>query len=113
MKSFYVLSIILLITLQVKSQTRPGPSRDPEARVVRFYPNPAITQITFDFDKNYNKTFSFQIFNFIGKKVFELTSLTSTKTTVDLKDFFRGVYIFQLKDTNGKIIEAGRFQVVK
>jgi hypothetical protein len=80
---------------------------------IRFYPNPATTQITFDFQGSYDKSYSFQIYSFIGKKVFDLPSLSSSKTTVDLTDFFRGVYIFQLKDKNGKIAESGRFQVNK
>ncbi|MBC8034515.1 MAG: T9SS type A sorting domain-containing protein [Chitinophagaceae bacterium] len=112
MKIFYPLIIMLLMAFGAQSQTRPGSSRIPEDRMVKFYPNPAITQISFDF-KAYSKNYSFQIFNFIGKKVYELSSVTSAKTTVDLSDYFRGVYIFQLKDQNGKIIEAGKFQVSK
>lgn len=112
MKIFYSLILTLLIALGAKSQSRPGSSVEPAVRIVRFYPNPAITQINFDF-KAYNKNFTFQIFNFIGKKVFELSSITSPKTKVDLSDYFRGVYIFQLKDQTGKILESGQFQVSK
>jgi len=32
---------------------------------------------------------------------------------VNLTDFTRGIYIFQLKDQNGKVIESGKFQVNK
>jgi hypothetical protein len=38
---------------------------------------------------------------------------TEQKTMVNLTDFFRGIYIFQLKDPNGKIVETGKFQVNK
>ena len=111
MKIFYILSIILLTSIQAKTQqTRINPSQDP---VVKFYPNPAVTQITFDFQNGYDKAYSFQIFSFIGKKVYEQNSLASPKTVVNLTDFFRGVYIFQIRDKNGKIVESGKFQVAK
>ena len=111
MKIFYILSIILLTSIQAKTQqTRINPSQDP---VVKFYPNPAITQITFDFQNGYDKAYSFQIFSFIGKKVYEKTSLATPKTVINLTDFFRGVYIFQIRDKTGKIVESGKFQVAK
>lgn len=113
MRFIYLFSIILLITLNAKSQNRITVSLDQGAKLIKFYPNPAITQITFDFQSNTNKNYSFRIYNFIGKKVFELTSITVPKTTIDLTDFFRGVYIFQVKDANGRIAESGRFQVAK
>lgn len=110
MKIFYALSIILLLVLQVKSQER-NPGGEP-APIVKFYPNPATSFITFDFQRGYDKSFNLQIFNFIGKKVQEVTNI-SPKTTVNLNDFYRGIYIFQLKDKNGKVVESGKFQVSK
>ena len=35
------------------------------------------------------------------------------KIMVSLTDFYRGVYIFQLRDAQGTIVESGKFQVVK
>jgi hypothetical protein len=32
---------------------------------------------------------------------------------VNLSDFIRGVYIFQLRDQNGKVVDSGKFQVSK
>jgi hypothetical protein len=52
------------------------------------------------------------IFNFIGKKVEDL-QVTSQKMSVSLTDFYRGVYIFQLRDKQGTIVESGKFQVAK
>lgn len=112
MRVIYTLFLLLLFTIQVKSQDHAALPVNPVASI-KFYPNPAITQITFDFQGNYDKTYSFQIYSFIGKKVYELPSLQTVKLTVDLAAFFRGVYIFPLKDKNGKIIESGRFQVSK
>ena len=109
-KIFYILSIILLTSVEAKTQSnRVVQPNDP---VVKFYPNPAISQITFDFENGYDRSFSFQIFSFIGKKVFEQNNL-QPRTVVNLADFFRGVYIFQIRDKNGKIVESGKFQVAK
>jgi Secretion system C-terminal sorting domain len=111
MRIFYItVSIILLITVQVKAQSRLSPLSDPDNHLIKFYPNPAISQITFDIQKSSDKIYSIQIFNFIGKKVFEVPSIDQ-KTIVNVSDFFRGIYIFQLKDQTGKIIESGKFQV--
>ena len=114
MKIFYILTIILLMFIQAKSQERnlPSPGQDPVAKITRYYPNPAISFITFDFQQTDDKTYSLQIYNFIGKKVHEVSKVTP-KTVVDLADFYRGVYIFQLRDKGGKVIESGKFQVSK
>ncbi|MBO9198952.1 MULTISPECIES: T9SS type A sorting domain-containing protein [Niastella] len=111
MKIFYALSTFLLLTLQAKSQDR-NPGGDSAPTVVKFYPNPATSVITFDFQRGYDKNYNLQIFNLIGKKVEEITNITP-KTTVNLNDFYRGIYIFQLKDKNGKVIDSGKFQVSK
>ncbi len=112
MRIFYILVISLLTTLHVKSQSQAVSSQEPDAKHVKFYPNPATSFITFEFLKDSDKGFSFQIFNFLGKKVYESSDVTS-KTIVNLTDFTRGIYIFQLKDRNGKIIESNKFQVNK
>src|ERR1700709_1734490 len=103
MKIFYILSIILLSTaFQSKSQTNRPSSQEPVARVIKFYPNPAVSQITFDFEQSLDKSYSFQVYNFVGKKVLDVPAVTQ-KTIVNVTDFYRGVYIFQLRDKNGKM----------
>ncbi|HVM88601.1 MAG TPA: T9SS type A sorting domain-containing protein [Puia sp.] len=111
MRIFYILFITLLTTLQVKSQSSAASSQDPDAKHVKFYPNPATSFITFDFIKETDQGYSFQIYNFLGKKVYEAPA--NSKTIVSLTDFTRGIYIFQVKDPNGKVIETGKFQVSK
>ena len=110
MKIFYIVSFILLTTLQLKSQTNSPASQLPVARVTKFYPNPAVSQITFDFEQTPDKSYSFQVYNFVGKKVLDIPAVTQ-KTVVNVTDFYRGVYIFQLKDKTGKIIDSNKFQV--
>jgi hypothetical protein len=48
----------------------------------------------------------------LGKKVYEVNNVDQ-KTTVNLSDFYRGIYIFQLKDKTGKLVDSGKFQVSK
>jgi len=112
MKVFYILfSLTLLVTTQAKSQAR-GSVPETEIKIVKFYPNPAISFITFEeIEKSSGKSYSLQIFNFLGKKVYE--SPVNSKTNIDLTNFLRGLYIFQLKDQTGRISDSGKFQVNK
>ncbi|HRO47778.1 T9SS type A sorting domain-containing protein [Agriterribacter sp.] len=87
-------------------------AKEPAVKILKFYPNPATTIINFDFQKDYDRSYNLVIYNFLGKKVFELTGISLTNQ-VNLSDFTRGVYIFQLRNKNGKIIESGKFQVSK
>jgi hypothetical protein len=82
------------------------------AKLVNFYPNPASAAITFEFNKTYEGSYSLQVFNFMGKKVFDIKKLP-TRIIINLDDFFRGVYIFQLRDKMGTVVQSGKFQVVK
>jgi hypothetical protein len=110
MKIFYALCTILLLSLHANSQDR-MPGVDPAPRILKFYPNPASSFITFDLQQVTDKSaLNLQIYNFIGKKVQEINNITP-KTTVNLNEFIRGVYIFQLKDKSGKIVDSGKFQV--
>ena len=114
MRIFYILlSIILLTTTQAKSQVRTSVP-DPELKIVKFYPNPAVSYITFELDKELsaNKTYSLQIYNFLGRKVSDISAVNA-QTKIDLTNFVRGIYIFQLKDQNGRITESDKFQVNK
>jgi hypothetical protein len=109
------LSCILLIGTAASAQAnRPvAGSSENMVKQVRFYPNPASSFINFEFKDNSNlSNYSFKVFNFIGKKVYENNNLTA-RTFVNLNDYFRGVYIFQLTDRTGKVVESGKFQVIK
>ena len=81
-------------------------------KTVKFFPNPAVSSINFEFDKSYDKSYSLLIYNFIGKKVFEV-KLSGQKINIPLTDFYRGVYIFQVRDKQENITETGKFQVSK
>ncbi len=83
-------------------------------KVVKCYPNPATSFVNFDVDyTQINKGNSIQVFSFSGKKLFE-SQVNTVRTTLTFNEnFFRGIYVYQLKDKSGKIIETGKFQVVK
>ena len=48
----------------------------------------------------------------MGKKVYELKNV-SPQIKIVLDEFYRGIYLYKLLDKNGKVIESGKFIVVK
>ncbi len=104
------LALGLCVNAQVAKQA-PSENEGP-VKVLKFYPNPAASVINFEFQKSADKGYKLQIYNFVGKKVSETSSL-NTKTSISLSDFYRGVYIYQLRDKTGRIVESGKFQVIK
>jgi hypothetical protein len=107
-----ILSIILSLATISQAQSRSSAQAAVTGPVIRFFPNPATTFVTFDFIKDFQKGLSIQIYNFLGKKVFETVNLNQ-RTTLNLSDYTRGVYIYQLRDRSGKMLESGKFQVSK
>jgi Secretion system C-terminal sorting domain len=107
-----IISFILLTAITSKGQSVREPSPEATQRIMKFYPNPATTFIKAEFQKNFNAGYSLQIINFIGKQVYEAKNVNSS-TTLDLSSYSRGVYIYQLKDQSGKVVESGKFQVSK
>jgi hypothetical protein len=106
-----ILSIILLTAIHSQGQSRTLP-QDAADRVVKFYPNPATSFVTFDLQKRNEKGYDIQVFNFLGQVVYEQKNIPS-RTIINLSDYNRGVYIYQLREREGKIIESGKFQVSK
>jgi hypothetical protein len=85
---------------------------DPEEKLVNFYPSPATTVISFDIQYSSDDMYQLVLFNFMGKQVYQ-TKVTAQHLDIYLTDFCRGIYIYQLRDSDGKILESGKFQVVK
>ncbi|MBS1575176.1 MAG: T9SS type A sorting domain-containing protein [Bacteroidetes bacterium] len=107
-----ILSVILLTSGVLLAQQTGTPIGSTPERIIKFYPNPAASSINFDFQKNYDKGYSIQVYNFLGKLVSEIKNV-SPKSTLNVSEFNRGIYIYQLKDNNGKILESGKFQVAR
>ena len=112
-KIYYIFIFTVLLSLGSSAQGKiVAGSSESAVKFMRFYPNPAVSVINFEFQKSFDKYFTFQVFNFMGKKVFDLRTV-SAKINIPLTDFYRGLYIYQLRDRSGKIIDSGKFQVVK
>ncbi len=111
MKNLFTIFIFCLFTTCAFAQKGWGQGGT-EFKVVKFYPNPATSFITFDIQRPIEKGFVIQIYNCLGRQVISVV-VSSSKVTVPLENIFRGLYIFQLRDKSGAIIEGGKFQVNK
>lgn len=115
MKKLLLIAFLFTVfTLTLKAQqTRAVLASGVQATLVRFYPNPATTVINFDFQKAYEQGYSLQIFNAIlGRKMYESVNLPE-RSVINLSEFSRGLYIYQLRDRSGRMVESGKFQVAK
>ena len=108
-----ILSIFFVTTVTAEAQTKPLPIGGVQSSVLRFFPNPATSVINFEIQKDYAPGYSIQIFNAImGRKMFEQANMPE-RMAVNLSDYSRGIYIYQLRDKTGRMVESGKFQVAK
>lgn len=113
LKKLITISIIFFgITFTSFAQLKQNSQGAATVKVVKFYPNPATTAINFELPGGYNRTYTLQLYNFMGRKVKE-TNAAAQRVSFSLDGFYRGVYIFQLRDQYGKVVDSGKFQVVK
>jgi hypothetical protein len=81
-------------------------------KALKCYPNPANNNINFEFSRIQDKNTRLIIFNFVGKQIMEL-KIENSKINLSLETFYRGLYLYKLVDRSGKIIDSGKFQVIK
>jgi hypothetical protein len=114
LKIYGTISLLLLLQFTAVAQQQPAASlQESNARLVRLYPNPAVSYITFELRDSFKRGLNLQVYSgILGKKVFA-TSLAQDRFVLNLNEFPRGIYIYHLTDANGKIIESGKFQVTK
>jgi hypothetical protein len=69
--------------------------------------------VNFEFQKSYNRSFSIRVLNSIGKQVYEAQYIPSF-LSINLKEekFYRGIYIYQLVNKMGVVVESGKIMVV-
>ena len=116
MRIFYIIlsTILLMMMTSIPAQSQvKGSSPETDHKVVKkFYPNPAVSFITFELDKEPSVTYSLLIYSFIGKQVKSIPDLQD-RAQITVSDLTRGLYTFQLKDQTGRITDSGIFQVIK
>src|ERR1700751_5281471 len=110
-KAFLVMAIVCISSVaqpNLANSTGTGIS----AKIIKCYPNPAISFINFEFPVDYvSKDYTLLIYSFTGKKMYEL-NVTSAKVTLTFtSEYYRGIYIYQFQDKTGKMLETGKFQV--
>jgi Secretion system C-terminal sorting domain len=105
-----ILSLFLLLVINSNSQESRTPAPESFGKVIKLYPNPATSYITFDLQKGYQKGLTIVVYNFLGKKMYESQNVAE-KTTLSLNDFTRGVYIYHINDQGGRVMDTGKFQV--
>ncbi len=113
MRKLYSLGLVLLTFLinSYVADNTPFDNSAETAKITSFYPNPATSYINFSFDKSVDKNYTLQVYNFIGRKMNDIR-ITDSKLTINFDDnYFRGLYVYQLRDKTGRIIESGKFQV--
>ena len=109
---FYIFIFIIGLNFTSLAQNKTSVLEDGTAKLIKLYPIPATSVITFDFVSGYDKSYTFEVYNFTAKKVYELKA-PPQKITLQLTDFTRGFYYYQLHDKTGKLIETQRFLVLK
>jgi hypothetical protein len=105
-----ILLSVILLTATTTSMAQDSRNPTQGTPVLSTYPNPATSYITFDLQKGFQNGLTIAVFNFLGKKMTERTNVTE-KTTLNLNDFTRGVYIYHLINQSGKVVNSGKFQV--
>ena len=110
----FILSLCSVwLKAQQSAKTLPYTDTEGAVKIVKAYPNPATSRIFFEIQQHNNdKTYDLIVYNFLGKKVDQLKNING-RTTVDLGSYYSGVYIFQLRDRDGNLVESGKFNVVK
>ncbi|NSL88448.1 T9SS type A sorting domain-containing protein [Chitinophaga solisilvae] len=89
------------------------PATEGGSKFVKFYPNPATSIIYFEIQQHNNdRVYDLIVYNFLGKKIEQIKNIGG-RTTVNLDNYYNGLYIFQLRDQRGNLVESGKFNVVK
>ncbi|MBK9532327.1 MAG: hypothetical protein IPO42_11230 [Chitinophagaceae bacterium] len=110
-KILYILILLIGITFTSFAQNTNPAQGEPIAKLIKPYPIPATTVINFDFQYGYNKTFSCRS-TISWEKDHRYYSNASPHQHVSRR-ILPWNYVYQLRDKEGKIIESGKFQVVK
>ncbi|MCL6524218.1 MAG: T9SS type A sorting domain-containing protein [Thermoflavifilum sp.] len=109
MKKFTLIILLILCKTTLSFGQAFG---DGDGKVLKLYPNPASTQINLELQTHGDQTYEVVIYNFLGKK-FDDFKLSGGRVTLSLSRYYSGIYIYQLLDMQGNVVESGKFNVIK
>jgi hypothetical protein len=115
LKKIILVAAFAFAMAAIQSYTTVNNSGFVQAKIVKCYPNPAISFVNFELTNNnlISKNYTLDVYSFTGKKMYSAT-ISSEKITLTLSnDFYRGIYVYQVRNKSGKILETGKFQVTK
>ena len=111
LKNLFIISFLLLLsTFAVAQKALPQLAPAIEKSNVRFFPNPATSIITFEFNLAVDKGYTLQVYSFLGKKITTIP-VVGSRVAFNVSELYRGVYVFQLRDATGRIMVTNKFQV--
>ena len=105
-----ILLVVLLASTGYSQKIPASVEAASEKSKVHFFPNPASTTITFEFAVPIERGYSLQVYSFLGRQV-ATVAVVNNRVSVNVSDLMRGVYVFQLRDNNGRVIASNKFQV--
>jgi hypothetical protein len=105
-----ILLVLLLTTVGYSQKIPAAVEFAVEKSKVNFFPNPATTTITFQFSIPIEKGYSLQVYSFLGRQV-ATVPVVNSRVSMNVSELMRGVYVFQLRDNNGRVLASNKFQV--
>jgi hypothetical protein len=118
-RKFTILFLIIATSVTVATaQTAYTHGQDPapKAKVVKVYPNPASDRINFQIQNtgdNNDGSYEIIVYNFLGKRLNDIKDITTNLCTLALDKYYSGIYIYQLRDKKGNLVESGKFNVIR
>lgn len=115
-----VLSLVSVATLAWGQTNYTHGQHDPseqdprqKEKVVKVYPNPATTSINFGIQHSNNESnLEIIVYNFLGKRMADI-KFSGSVAKLDLSKYYSGIYIYQLRDSKGNLVESGKFNVIR
>jgi hypothetical protein len=101
-----------LLSIGASAQLKSSSDVALSGKIVHLYPNPASISLNVDLLRSSETNASLVIYNFMGKKIQEVKNI-NLHFSIDLQRYYRGIYIYQIRNRKGCIIDSGKFQIVK
>ncbi len=77
------------------------------AQAIAIYPNPTADHLRIDVDSNLMFPLHFKLDNLLGANLID-RRLLSNSSTIELSNFSKGVYVYQLLNANNEIVKIGK-----